>query len=240
MLIFSGDIHSELRELVWKLTNQYKIENASVVVLGDFGVGFGSKNYMDQLYSKVSKKLEKNNITLYSIRGNHDDPEFFDGNHNYDRLIFLEDYKLIEIEGHSLYPIGGAVSTDRTWRKEYNDKMERCGSNKRVWWEGEKIKEIPLKSLPPRVEFIISHAAPISFEPVFIRNDWKIKDEDLDLDTWKSILKERNYLEEIKKTINFKYWFFGHYHKSVSGNFGDILYRGLDIMELYCINEDKK
>lgn len=227
-IIFVGDVHGDIRELVWRTINQHNLKNVNLIILGDFGVGFGRKNYMSQLYSKISPKLEKYNITIYVVRGNHDNPEYFDSNHNFDRIKFLEDYKVFELNGFKFLPIGGAISLDQDWRKEYNKKMEKYGSSKRVWWKNELVKEVSIDSLPSNVDIIISHCAPISFEPIFVRNDW---DKDIDLNIWEGILRERNYLEKVKSNILFKYWLFGHYHKSVSGNSGNILYRGLDIME---------
>lgn len=230
-LVFVGDIHGELKELVWRAIYQYKLKDTNIVVLGDFGVGFNKPAYIEQLYKKLEPKLLKNNLTIYTIRGNHDDPIYFDGKHDFDRLIFLKDYIPVEISGSKILPIGGAVSIDQKLRKVFNEKMEKYGSSKRSWWPDEGVTKISEKELPSSVDIIISHCAPISFEPIYIRNDF---DRDLILDTWMKILDERNYLEKtVKNNVRFKYWFFGHYHRSVSGNYGDMLYRGLDIMEFY-------
>lgn len=227
IFILVGDIHGSLRELVWKITNQYKLRNVDVLICGDFGVGFGRPGSIENLYNRIKHKLEAFNLTIYTIRGNHDNPIYFDGKHNFERLIFLEDYKTVEILGLKILPIGGAVSIDQEVRIKYNERMERYGSAKRSWWPDEEVKEIDFKELPTKVDLIVSHCAPISFTPIFTRT------EDIKLDIWLKILKERNYLEKVKNEVNFKYWFFGHYHKSTSGNFGDRLYRCLDIMEFY-------
>ena len=226
-LIFVGDIHGNLRELIWNITIQHRLKNVDLVICGDFGVGFGRPKSIEHLYNRVKNKLDKFNITVYTIRGNHDNPSFFDGKHNFERLIFLEDYKPVEIQGLKILPIGGAVSIDQEWRENYNKRMEKYGSQKRSWWSDEVIKKIDFKELPSKVDIIVSHCAPISFTPIFSRTN------DIDLDIWKKILNERNYLEKIKNEVNYKYWIFGHYHKSTSGNFGDKLYRCLDIMELF-------
>lgn len=115
------------------------------VLVGDFGAGFGRPKSMDVAYGKVRAALEKNNISLYTIRGNHDDPAFFDGNHDYERLHFLPDHHIIELCGKKIYPIGGAVSADndfvdpltRKSRRMVNDALVRYGSSKRVWWPDE-------------------------------------------------------------------------------------------------------
>ena len=76
---FCGDIHGELKKLVWLLVEKYKLSNGSVIVAGDFGAGFGRPRSMEVLYNSVRKKLEKADIMIYVVRGNHDDPSSFDG-----------------------------------------------------------------------------------------------------------------------------------------------------------------
>jgi metallophosphoesterase superfamily enzyme len=74
-LVFVGDIHGEFREMIWKATQQYDIRGADLVVLGDFGVGFDGRLKYD--YGRALKKMEEHDIEVYTIRGNHDDPDFF-------------------------------------------------------------------------------------------------------------------------------------------------------------------
>ena len=40
-----GDIHGELSNLVWKASRQLKIRNADILVVGDFGAGFGRPKF---------------------------------------------------------------------------------------------------------------------------------------------------------------------------------------------------
>lgn len=226
-LIFVGDIHGELKKLIWKTSNQYELSHVDLIICGDFGVGFGRENSITHLYNSVKNKLESYDINIYAIRGNHDDPKYFDGKHNFERLKFLEDYKIIELSGVTILPIGGAVSIDQEDRKKYNEKMKRFGSSKRSWWPDEAVSRINLKELPSKVDIVVSHCAPISFTPMFFR------DSSIDPNIWESIMNDRNYLEEVKSNISYKYWIFGHYHKSTSGSFGDSLYRCLDILEFF-------
>jgi Icc-related predicted phosphoesterase len=160
-IYFCGDIHGELRKLVWTITERYKATNIDLVVCGDFGVGFGRPKSMDVMYSRVLKRLEKNDIRLYTIRGNHDDPAWFDGKHDYPRLKFLEDHELVNIAGWSIYPIGGATSIDKAARIEAQKKIKT-----KCFWEGEKIERVD--KYPGRADIIVSHTAPISFEPVVL------------------------------------------------------------------------
>lgn len=222
LLIFCGDIHGELKKLVYKLVIQLNITNADVIILGDFGVGFDKE--LDNIYNRVEKRLEKNNINLHTIRGNHDDPSFFINPKNYPRLEFLEDHKIYNISGRKIYTIGGANSTDIEDRLEENKKRERK-HKLMCWWEGETIEK-KYEDLPGRVDIIISHEAPLCFEPV-VRKDF-LPDYQL-----KNIVESRKYLNYVLESINTDYWFYGHYHKSYSGSYNNIVYRCLGIMELF-------
>ncbi len=72
-----GDIHGEFRTLLYEIKRK-KISNAIVLIAGDCGIGFEKREYYEQLYQKLSKTLQKLNCQLLLMRGNHDDPEYFE------------------------------------------------------------------------------------------------------------------------------------------------------------------
>jgi UDP-2,3-diacylglucosamine pyrophosphatase LpxH len=115
MLIFIGDVHGEFHELTHKLAN-HNIRNSTFIQVGDFGVGFMSKENEIHLLGKLNDRLKADRNVMYVIRGNHDDPAYFDGKLVYSNLIFLEDYSVLEIEEKTILLIGGAISVDRTSR----------------------------------------------------------------------------------------------------------------------------
>ena len=232
-LWFCGDIHGELSNLVWKASRQLEIRNADILVVGDFGAGFGRPKSMDVAYAKICSVLEENDICLYAIRGNHDDPAFFDGSHDYERLHFLPDHRIVELCGKKIYPIGGAVSTDidlidpltRKSRRMQNDSLIRFGSSKRIWWPNEAPVQIT-ETLPDSADIIVSHEAPLSFEPSLLR-EAHVRD-----DTWDKVVESRGYLDLVLNTVKPSQWFYGHYHKHFEGIFQGTHYRGLDIAEM--------
>jgi predicted phosphodiesterase len=232
-LIFCGDIHGEMKDLVYKL-EKYKIENANVIILGDIGVGFGKPQGLEVLYKSIEKKLEKYNITLYGIRGNHDDPSYFDGLTWYPRLKLLKDHTIIELNGYNIYPIGGAVSVDidlktptmKRSRREENDYLIHKGSHRRCWWPDEVVKKLEVSGI--NADIVISHTAPLSFSPPLKRFGDYIREE-----TWEEMYGERKYLDDVLQKIRPKYWYYGHFHNSYTGTVENTLYKGLSIMELY-------
>lgn len=230
-LYICGDIHGELETLVFNAVEKYKLTNSRIIVVGDFGAGFGRPKSMDVKYEKVLRRLEKNNLKIYTIRGNHDDPEFFDGKHDYDRLRFLPDHVVTEIGGLNVYPIGGATSTDldlggERSRRKVNEKFIKVGSTQRVWWPDEGITRRE-SGLPVKVDLIISHTAPLAFLPVPIR------EEHIGYETWQEVLKERRYLDYVLDKVITRYWFYGHFHNYMSGNIGNTMYRCLPPHELF-------
>lgn len=241
-LYFCGDIHGRYRELVWTVCEKNNLHDSDILVLGDFGVGF--TNDMDDLYKKTEKKLEKNNITISAIRGNHDDPKYFKDStkYSYPRLKFLEDHKIYEINGRTIYVIGGANSTDANLSKDYSGsivdrKIEteiRLRKHKLpTWWEDECVEK-KLTNLPLKVDIIVSHCAPLNFDPVSIRTS------EISVSQFEKIIDERKYLEYVLNEIRADYWFYGHYHKSYTGTYNQLLYRCLKELELFSAPEHKE
>ncbi len=233
-LFICGDIHGELKKLVYETIQcKWGLKNSDIIVVGDFGVGFGRKLSMQVAYEKIEKRLERDNNVLWAIRGNHDDPSWFDGTRDFPRLHFLKDHEVIEVCGKKIYPIGGATSIDIDMpdhkgrsRRWYNDRYIRLGSSQRCWWEGENI--VPSKNPHPiRVDIILSHEAPLAFEPVPIRP------ENCSNETWDKVLADRSYLDKVLYDVNARWWFYGHYHTSYSGHIGNLMYRCLPERELF-------
>lgn len=241
-----GDIHGELSGLVRNAVNR-GISCADILVVGDFGAGFGRPKSMDVAYGKVRAALEKNDICIYTIRGNHDDPAFFDGLHDFERLHFLPDHCIIELCSKRIYPVGGAVSADidmvdplsRKSRRMINDSLIKFGSSKRVWWPDEAPTQIVYGSapsassgtlasieIPEGIDIVVSHEAPLSFEPSLMQAD-HVRDE-----TWLKIVESRKYLDYVLQIVNPTLWFYGHYHCYYEGNRQNTHYRCMDIAEM--------
>ena len=211
-----GDIHGDFPELVWNITERYKITDTTFLIAGDCGIGFD--NSLEDMYTrKLKLRLEKTGNHILCIRGNHDNPEFFKEGNLIDLpyLKTLPDYTHLTWGDRKILIIGGGVSVDREDRQE--------GKN---WWPSERINQ-SLESLDGKEDIVVSHMAPLCIGPVLLREDW------MPYDVWAADKTDREYLSTVLKETRPTKWIFGHYHKSISGDYEDCLWRGLDIQEIY-------
>lgn len=75
-LCVSGDIHGEIRTLVYNL-RRLNVKDSVVIVAGDCGIGFEKAGHYENIYHRIRRILETQNCILLFARGNHDDPLFF-------------------------------------------------------------------------------------------------------------------------------------------------------------------
>src|SRR5574344_1356745 len=81
--------------------------------------------------------------------------------------------------------------------------------------------------IPNYVDLVVSSEAPISFDPPLERTYGMSYNE------WCDILDVRSYLARVLTNIRAKHWVYGKYNQSLSGHFGDLLYRGIKTDELF-------
>jgi len=217
-LIFLGDNHGAWNQ-IFSIADYKKIENCHIISVGDLGVGFHSKNY--PLYESLNFDFKERNINFYGIRGNHDDPSFFKDDKRIvlSNFELIEDYSVFEYNNQTIQFIGGAVSIDRTGRKE--------GVS---YWSGEGVeyKEDLLKE----VDVLVTHTAPSHCFPQQFNEmvyGWAREDAYLIED----LTDERAVMDEIFKKCKPKYHYYGHFHSSWSEEINTCKHRLLDINELY-------
>lgn len=240
-IVVSGDIHGAYTDLVFKACMSYSLRDTLVIVAGDCGFGFYRPGYYKDLYKKCLRRLQKFNNWIVFVRGNHDNPAYFDGLVvDYDRWRAVPDYSILKACGHTILCVGGAISVDRLLRKYENYIDFGDGKlNPFVYWPDERsvYDESKLEAVGRMcaVNTVISHTAP-SFCEKLSRTDiqgWIAKDEDL-LDDLKAERATMNkilaYLKE--KGHPLRQWFYGHFHQSWHSEIEGVRYNLLDCMEL--------
>lgn len=205
-----------------------------VIVCGDFGLWHDNKTERWWL-----NWLEEKNFTILFVDGNHENfdrlynefevMDFHGGKaHKIRENIYhlmrgyvfdLCDKKFFAFGGASSHDIDDGIldrkdfQSDRELVNEYNRRTRR-GEMLRInhisWWKEEmpspEEMDFGLKTLKDNknnIDFIVSHCAPSHVAASISAGTYKP-----DMLT--------NYFETISQTVNFKKWFFGHYHNDIA------------------------
>ena len=243
-MIFIGDTHGN-HNYIQNQIKFKKITNATFIHVGDFGIGFIDPEKEKEQIGRWNNILKKNNNMLYVIRGNHDNPHYFNEKefYDYDRdnIKFLPDYTVINVEGKNILCVGGAISIDRVPRRRMNLQEARYGRDNRYHWEDEKfvLDREKLEGLEG-IDIVVTHTAPNFAKPFDTKGNWPYivkqfmgEDETLEND----LVKERLLLDEmyniLKKRNNINDWFYGHFHRNDTTLHENTLFHMLGINELY-------
>jgi len=242
-IVVSGDIHGDITPLVFKCCVQYGMTDTLIIVAGDCGFGFERPGYYEDIYKRCREKLSKANNWLVFIRGNHDNPAYFNSLPiKHQRWMTLPDYSVIKACGHTILCVGGATSIDRTFRmasKQYHLPNPQDLLMPNVYWSNEEpvLDRKKLDDIDGRcaVDTVITHTSPSFCElsSHHFLDNWIEQDEEL-LDDIKS---ERQAMDDIynylySKNHPLRYWYYGHFHESWHAKIEDVMYHMLDIMEL--------
>jgi len=205
MIYITGDTHGDI-DIKKLTTDRFPPKTVELtksdylIICGDWGgIWYGSAkdNYMIKWYN------QKPWTTLF-VDGNH---ENFDSLSTFPvvdfcggkaRKISNSIYHLMRgqvftIEGHTFFTMGGAESVDKHQRVE--------GIS---WWPQEMPSDEEyeeafsnLEKVNYKVDYVLTHSAP---------DEW--------LDKWYyEHNKLTNFLQVVKDKLDFKKWYFGHYHK---------------------------
>lgn len=239
-VIVSGDIHGEWNLLVYKLCVQYECKDTLLIVAGDCGFGFEKPGYYEQIYNRNAGRLRNANNWVVFIRGNHDDPSYFQQEWvSYGRWRCVPDYSVIRAEGHNILVVGGAVSVDRKVRMRENEQLIQLGHTQTAsWWADEPPvftpDEIANIQAGINIDTVVTHTSPTFCEP---KNkdglkSWAVYDPALIWDC----TKERETMDKILACLGEHHhaverWYYGHFHSSRSEMIEGVTYRMLDILE---------
>lgn len=214
MIYITGDTHGsmDIQKLNTKNFPQQKelTKQDYVIICGDFGNVWyppNSKGYKEDKYW-LSWFNNKSFTTLF-VDGNH---EGFPTLNSYPTVPFcggmagqidssiyhLKRGEIYTIEGKTFFCFGGAQSHDKAYRKE--------GVS---WWPEEMptLEEMNigisnLEKVQYCVDYIITHCC----SSTILRNAFPYSETD-------SLTQFFKFIED---NVQFKHWFFGHYHKDIS------------------------
>lgn len=224
MIIYAGDWHGNFR-YIKSLIDRYKIGNIEeityLIQVGDFGIGFYPKSDLQTL-EDLNNFFKERNIICIAIRGNHDDPSFFQGNHMYSNLQLVPDYTTMEIDGKKHLFVGGAISIDRKYRISQDQREASYGSSQRSYWKDEifVLDEEKLKDIYG-VNVVVTHTAPEWCHPdnrkgfgSFV-DEFAYSDNELYADLDKERADVTKMFQILEKNGNWiQYHAYGHFHSS--------------------------
>lgn len=241
-IYITGDCHGEFARFNMRnFPEQNEMtKDDYVIICGDFG-GVWDKDGEGKMETMLLDWLDSKSFTTLFVDGNHE---------NFDRLYSypVEDWcrgkihrirpsvlhlmrgQLYDFDGLKVFTFGGASSHDMDggilesddpqFRKK-KKMLEDIGLSYRInhvsWWKEELPSQAEmdeglanLQENGNAVDFIVTHCAASSTGALLSNGGYKT-----DCLT--------NYLEEIKRTVRFKKWFFGHYHDNRNVSAEEIL-----------------
>lgn len=205
MFYITGDTHGsiDIRKLnKSNFDDAHLTKNDFLIICGDFGLVWDNSPE-EQFW--LNWLNEKNYTTLF-IDGNHENHsllnsypvEIWNGGKIHkirDSVFHLMRGQVFTINNHTFFTMGGAASVDKNWRTP--------GIS---WWPEEMPSEeeyreaiLNLYNYENEVDYIITHTAPTSIVNQLIP---EIKPPD----------RLTDFLEDFKKTVKYKHWYFGHFH----------------------------
>lgn len=229
--VYSGDWHGRWNDAVREI-KRIDLSDVLLIQVGDFGAGFDRPSKFEGAMRMLDQTLSGRNIRLLAIRGNHDDPSYFDGR-QYGNVRLLRDYTTVLVSGgRRVLCVGGAVSVDRLPNPDVRDyrgsswKGRRPGSN---YWPDEPFRLEHVEE--GSADCVVTHSAPAFCFPLHKVGieKWCRHDPQLERD----IRKERAGLAALADQLGpgVSEWRYGHFHSSSTQVIGTTRYRCLDELE---------
>lgn len=252
-IIVSGDIHGDFNLLVYLLCEEYQMKDTVLIVAGDCGFGFDEKVSYEQMAKNNTPIMNEANNWIVFVRGNHDNPHYFDGKEfNHERFVAVADYTILLACNHTILCVGGAISIDRYHRinawGDYCLKHEIAPIrsdkfSKNYYWIDEfPIFDDEMLTIIKKqydIDTVITHTAPDFCEFTNKKGlySFAATDENLliDVDCERATMSKL-YNRLIHDAHPVSHWYYGHFHHSWNASIDGVFFRMLDIMEFASID----
>lgn len=210
MFFVTGDTHRDFRGVARLCEIMETSTRDTLIILGDVGINY----FGDSSDTKWKKKLSALPITLFCIKGNH---ENYAGNitsyevvdycgakafvePQFSNLVFAMDGEVYQFGNKKVLVIGGAYSVDKDHRI----------ANHMAWFSDEQPSEATKRKVGRsvrvhrEVDFVMSHTCPAYMIPTeaFIGG---VDQSTVDTST-------EEWLEEISNDLGYDKWYCGHFH----------------------------
>lgn len=214
-----GDNHGFYGE-IYDLLEERNIRDSVVIHVGDGDEG--GEDWSDDGVRFANSRFQAWGVEYLSIRGNHSNPELFDGSVNHSHFKLLQDYTRLLINGQSWLLIGGAISINRI------DLIPGVD-----WWSDERF--VLRKDLIAPADVLVTHSGPSWIGPP-CRNDFVqiFADSEIKrgIDLIDELEIERALHDGLFEAVRPHYWYLGHFHNSEVKTHKGCQTRILDVCEL--------
>jgi DNA repair exonuclease SbcCD nuclease subunit len=232
MIIAIGDVHGKFDQLISKMETILEGNTGvNFVQLGDFGLGFEQPFRDWNTLDPINELLKQSDSMMYVIRGNHDNPSFWHLGRGFDfsNIVFQPDDSIMLIEDKMCYFAGGAISIDRTRRRQGVD-----------YWGAETYvpniygyDDYPSEE---KVDILFTHDVYHPCSPYSVHNSESVKyfaesDKYLIEDITESQVSMKILYDGILRTNPNFVWYHGHYHESHVTNNNEQITHSLSELE---------
>lgn len=211
MIYITGDTHGNF-ENIKEFCYEYETTIDDImIILGDVGINY----YLNYRDDELKGELSRVPITLFCIHGNHEErPELIrnyeekswnEGHvyyeEEYPNILFAIDGEIYNFNEKKAITIGGAYSIDKYYRISGN--LPWFSSEQPDEWIKANVEK-KLDSENWEVDYVLSHTGPLKYIPTdeFLPN---IEQSKVDQST-------EEWLNKIEEKLNYKIWYFGHFH----------------------------
>lgn len=217
MIYLCGDTHGNINKISKILNIMTKKD--ILIVLGDFGFVWNNES------NKNLDILEKTNIKILFVDGNHENFDMLKTYKTVKRygnsvglirknIFWLKRGNIYKIKGKSFLAIGGAFSVDKNYRIQNIS-----------WWSDEEINNAEITNTfenlvkyGNKVDYVLTHTCPKFLIDKMFGLDFKND-------------ANSNFFNTLYTLIDFKHWYFGHFHEDIDYKNFSCLYENVKIIE---------
>lgn len=205
-ILIVGDMHANIRFFDRMAREAKRAGHSTIYQLGDLGAYWSGLHHLDRFTQVTMKILEKFELSMVSIDGNHDNipamrslPLDADGfGHIHARWKFAPRGHRWEVAGRRFGALGGAVSVDQQWRTPGKD-----------WWPEEATTKADVEALgQEKLDVLLSHEVP-AFVSGLVSGMVDPLPEHISWDAWQNRLRIADAAVNTQPALIFS----GHWHQ---------------------------
>lgn len=263
-----ADPHGHWDVLRQRIEKCDEMHDCILFIAGDNKLGFDKHERVLNNCELLNKVLANKNIVCFMLRGNHDNPSYYDGNTiSLSHLHAIPDYTIVQVGEENILCVGGAISIDRMTRKQ--EYMRKINCLKEIYtfeddFEIAKNKVIPTHWSsenpvfdPQSLEEIHNNSIKISHVITHTSPNFAFKNDIDGLEPWfkeDPSLKDDNHNERMVFTNIYAWllshehplttWTYGHFHEHEEMDIADCKFTALhrcdEIFDYFQLNLQQK